>query len=172
MTASTASAKAMSVAVGTAQPSREPPPVDVDQRVDERGHGHAAQRGDHGQRGGLGVAQLPGDQLALELDAGDEEEDGEQPVGRPVLDGQVEAERGGAEVEVADGLVAVAERGVRPDQRGDRGDQQQDAADGLGAQRVRDEVPLGQRTGGRGTCGWCGAGAATGRTSGRVRQDA
>ncbi|GDY64674.1 hypothetical protein SAV14893_040670 [Streptomyces avermitilis] len=49
-------------------------------------------------------------------------------------------------MEVADALVAVVQRGyVRPDQRGDRGEEEQDAADGLGAQRLRDEVPLGQR---------------------------
>ena len=101
MTARTASAKAMSVAVGTAQPSVDPPPMTVDQGVDERGHGHAADRGDHGEGGRLGVAQLTGDQLALELDARDEEEDGEQPVGGPVLDREVEAEGGGPDVEVA-----------------------------------------------------------------------
>ena len=58
--------------------------------------------GDDGQRGRPGVAQLARDQFALELDAGDEEEDREQPVGRPVRHGQVQAERRGAEVEVAD----------------------------------------------------------------------
>jgi hypothetical protein len=50
----------------------------------------------------LRVAQVTGDEFALELDAGDEEEDGEEAVGGPVLDREVQAEGGGADVEVAD----------------------------------------------------------------------
>ena len=96
MTASTASANAMSVAVGRPSPERTAA-GDADQRVDERRDGHAAERGDDGERGGGGGPQLAGDELALEFDAGDEEEDGEQSVGRPVRDGQVQPERRGAE---------------------------------------------------------------------------
>ncbi len=116
----------------------------VDGEVDQCRRGHAADRGDHGQDRGLRLAQLTGHELAFELDTRDEEEDGEQPVGGPVLDGQVEAERGGAEVQAAEGLVALAQRGVRPDDRRHGGYEQQDAADRLGAQCLGDVVPLGQ----------------------------
>ncbi|GAA3052503.1 hypothetical protein GCM10020000_37570 [Streptomyces olivoverticillatus] len=61
-----------------------------------------------------------------------------------MLEGEVEAEGARAEVEGADGLVAVAQWGVGPDQGGDGCREQEDAAHGLGAQRVREVVPLGQ----------------------------
>ena len=38
-------------------------------------------------------AQLTDDELALELESCHEEEDREQPVGRPLLEGQVQMER-------------------------------------------------------------------------------
>lgn len=68
---------------------------DIDERVHERGNGHPAHRRDHRQHRGLRILQIPRDQLALELDPRDEEEHGEQPVGRPVLDGEIEPEGGG-----------------------------------------------------------------------------
>lgn len=104
----------------------------VDREVDDRRHRHPAERGDHGESGGLGVTELAGDQFALELDTGDEEEDREQPVGGPVLEGQVQAQRGRSQVEAADRLVALAE-GVCPDQSGYGGGEEEDAADGFGA---------------------------------------
>lgn len=115
-----------------------------DDEIDERGHGHPADRGDHGQRGGLGFTQLPGHEFPLELDPGDEEEEGEQSVGGPVLDREIEAEGGGAYVEVAYGLIAVTQGGVGPDECGDGGDEKKDTAHGLGPQCVRDECPLGE----------------------------
>ncbi|CAM5670054.1 hypothetical protein SAVIM40S_01406 [Streptomyces avidinii] len=90
MTARTASAKAMSVAVGTAAAVRELVARDVDEYVDHRGYGHAADGGDHRKGGRPGIAQITRDELALELDAGDEEEDGEEAVGRPVLEREVQ----------------------------------------------------------------------------------
>ena len=88
-TASTASANAMSVAIGTAQPCGAPGSA-RDGEVDSGGDDHAADRGDHRQHGLGGPAQLADDELALELEAGDEEEDRQQPVRRP--GGQVEVE--------------------------------------------------------------------------------
>ena len=84
-TASTASANAMSVAVGTAQPTRfsEWSGRDVDRNVDRRGHHHAADCGQDRQRRAAGVAEVTGDELALEFHAHDEEKDREQAVGRP-----------------------------------------------------------------------------------------
>lgn len=58
---------------------------DIGQDVDDRGNGHAADRRDHGQHRGLRIPQITGHEFALQLDPGDEEEHGEQSVGRPVL---------------------------------------------------------------------------------------
>ncbi len=119
---------------------------DVDEYVDHRGYDHAAQGGDHREGGRSGIAQVARDELALELDAGDEEEDGEESVGRPVLEREVQAEGGGADVEGPDAGVALRDGGdVRPQEGGDRGHEQQHAADGLGAQGIADEAELGQR---------------------------
>ena len=71
----------MSVAVGIAQPSQGAAEVDRDE--DQGRHDHAADRGDDGDRRSARVAQVAGDELALELESGDEEEDRQQPVGRP-----------------------------------------------------------------------------------------
>ena len=92
MTASTASANAMSVAVGIAQPRSMPPSslalspwlisaAVTTNRIAGSATPHTAAA--IGQRGLAPVGQVARDELALELDAGDEEEDGEQAVGRP-----------------------------------------------------------------------------------------
>ena len=109
MTASTARAKAMSVAVGMAQPRRTPPPA---AEVDRRGRAPAGtatphDRGGDRQRGLRRVAQVTGDELALELEAGDEEEDREEAVGRPVLEGQVQVQRGRADGQSRNAGVGV-----------------------------------------------------------------
>ena len=87
MTASTASAKAMSVAVGIAQPrggvalgARARAPSATKTRAGTTTPPTAADDRDRG----LGRrAQVADEELALELEPGDEEEDGEQAVGRP-----------------------------------------------------------------------------------------
>ena len=67
----------MSVAVGMAHPLTGPPvPADpVQHRIEQGRDDDAAERG--GDRDGrpARVAQVAGDELALELEAGDEEED-------------------------------------------------------------------------------------------------
>ena len=73
----------MSVAVGIAQPLRAPSPRQVDQDEEHGRHDHAADRGRHRQRRPARIAQVAGDELALELQPGDEEEDRQQPVGGP-----------------------------------------------------------------------------------------
>ena len=130
---------------GDGPAAQRPAAQAVDQHIYECGRDHSGQRRYDGKRGGPGIAQLTGHQLALDLDAGDEEEDREETVGRPVLYGEVEAERGRSGVEGAHGGVAVAQRGVRPDQGGEGGDEQEHSTDGLGTQGVREIVPLGQR---------------------------
>ena len=48
-----------------------------------------------------GIAQVARDELALELEAGQEEEDRQQPVGRPVSDAEVQVQGLDADLEVA-----------------------------------------------------------------------
>ena len=101
MTASTARAKAMSVAVGMAQPPSTSPDAVAeaagDGEEDQGRHGHAAHRGGDRQRRLGRVAQVADHELALELEPGDEEEDREQAVGGPLLEGEVQVQRGRAD---------------------------------------------------------------------------
>ena len=122
-----------------------------------------------GQRGLAPVGEVAGDELALELDAGDEEEDGEQAVGRPGAEREVEVQGGGPTTVSRRVGVAVAPRRVGPDERGDRGGKEDRAADGLGAKQVGDVAGLapaapaeealaaGVLAGGPGGPGWSGA---------------
>ena len=146
MMASTASAKAMSVAVGIAQPVERAVGAERDQHVDQRRHGHAADGGQDRQGGPLRVAQVAGDELALELEPDDEEEDRQQPVRGPGAEGEVEVERGRTDREVAQRLVGAAGGRVDPDQRHHGAEQQQRAADGLLPQDLRDARGLGPGT--------------------------
>ena len=102
-------------------------------------HDHAGQCRDHRQDGLARVAQLADDELALELDAGDEEEDGQQPVGSPRLQVEVEVQGRGSHHEVPQVVVRSRPRRAGPDERDGGGDQQQHATDGLLAQGLRDE---------------------------------
>src|SRR3954454_20441046 len=107
-----ATANAMSVAMGIAHPRPPPPPARaarVDAQVEECGEHHAPGRGDRRQARGAWVAQLAAHELALDLQADDEEEDGHQSVVDPVLqvlgDGEVpdaDGQVGGPEVHVGD----------------------------------------------------------------------
>ena len=120
MTASTASAKAMSVAVGMRPAGRGRRGAHGDDRadVDERGHGHAARaRRRRGAAAFGAVAQVAGDELALELDPRDEEEDREQAVGGPVPRERSRCSAAGPTTESREGVVAVAPGRVGPDQR-------------------------------------------------------
>ena len=121
MTARTASAKAMSVAVGIAQPCSAPPPrVRVDEHEQDRRARHAPEGGDDWQCRSSRVAQVAGDELALELQSGHEEEDRQQPVAGPRAQRQVQVQRLGTDGGVAQSRVGVGPRRVGPHQ-GDRG---------------------------------------------------
>ena len=82
--ASTPTAKAMSVAAGIAHP-RAPSPPAVSSDEDRDRQRHAADGGDRRQRRGAPVAQLAHHQLALDLQPDDEEEHRHQPVVDPVV---------------------------------------------------------------------------------------
>jgi hypothetical protein len=96
----TATAKAMSVAAGIAQPSGSPG-VEVDDHVDERRHDDTADGSGDRHDGGAHVAELAGDELLFQLETDDEEEDREQPVGRPGPDAEVQVQTLGPEGEIA-----------------------------------------------------------------------
>ena len=116
----------------------------VDERVQRGRHGHPADRSEDGHDRRRGPAQLAVDHLTLELEADHEEEDRQEPVGRPLRDGEVEVQRSGADDELAQLLVPVPGGGVCPHQRHDGTQQQQDRAGVLGAQVVG-EVALTSR---------------------------
>ena len=74
----TPTAKAMSVATGMPHPPA-PARARVERGEDERRHDHPTERGDGGERRGAAVAQLAQDQLALDLQARQQEEQGHRP---------------------------------------------------------------------------------------------
>ena len=102
----------------------------VEGEVDQRGRDDAADRGD--DRGGetASLAQLAHVELAPDLEADDEEEEGHQPVVDPVA--QLERDAGGPEAHRDLGrpelLVRRRPRRVRPDQRDDRRRDEDDRA--------------------------------------------
>jgi hypothetical protein len=63
---------------------------EIDCDVEQGGYCHPAQGGGDGQRRTARIAQVPGDELAFEFQAGNKEEDCEQPVGGPSREGQVQ----------------------------------------------------------------------------------
>ena len=111
--------------------------------VEQRGHDHAADGGDDRQRRRRRGAQRADHELALELEPGDEEEDGEQAVGRPRLQGQVEVQRTWGRRRRPGGRRTSRSGRCSPRPAGDGRGQEQGAADGLGAHRVEDELALG-----------------------------
>ena len=104
--------------------------TEVHERVDDCGYRDATGRGEHRHEGKLRVAQVATHELVLELEAYEEEEHGEETVGCPVCNREVEVQPSEveAEVGVADGEVEVRERGVRADEREDRRDDESNAA--------------------------------------------
>jgi hypothetical protein len=104
----------------------------VDGGEDQRGHDHAAHRGQHRQRSSTRVAQVAVDELALDLEPDQQEEERHQRVVHPVPQGQVvevdgltDADGG---VRLPQGLVGRVPGRVRPRQRDDGGGHQDDAA--------------------------------------------
>ena len=77
----------MSVAIGIAHPAASGlARRAVMTRKTSAGTDHAADRGNDRQHGLRALAQRSDDQLTFELEAGDEEEDGEQAVSGPRLE--------------------------------------------------------------------------------------
>ena len=126
---------------------------EVDQRVQQRGDGHARRGGDHGHHRFGRLAQIAGDKLVLQLQPDQEEEHRQQAVGRPRAEAEVQVERLGSDGEVTQAEVGGRRRGVGPDQGDDgRGDQQQ-AAGGFAAENLADAQRLGVAGAGEDTAG-------------------
>jgi hypothetical protein len=147
---------------------RATPGAQVHRRVEHGRHHHAAHGGGDRESRLARVAEVAGDELALELQAGDEEEDRQQAVGRPGAQRQVQVqpeEVGRADDGVAERLVGTRPWGVRPDQRDQGADHQEDPADGLLAQDPGETPGLEVRAraeqaggGGHGAAPGCGVG--------------
>ena len=142
--ASTPTANAMSVAAGIAQPLASGVPAQMARKI-AAGSDDAAQRGEHRERRRAALAQLTESELALDLQADDEEEDRHQRVVDPVA--QVELEH--AEVELARPQRRVAvTRDVRPYEGADGGRQERRRTGRL----VVEEVPQAVVTPGPSRC--------------------
>ena len=83
MIASTATAKAMSVAVGIAQPRKRFRAGEVDQRIDNCRDRHTSDCRRDGHHGFAELAQVSGHELTFELQPHQEEEDRQQTIGCP-----------------------------------------------------------------------------------------
>ena len=88
------------------------------------------------------VTQVACDELALEFQPDDEEEDRQQPVGRPRRNAQVQMQRLRPDRELRHRAVGVRPRRVRPHQCRTGGGQQQHAADGLLAEDLGEPLRL------------------------------
>ena len=119
--------------------------AEVDSQVNQRGQDHAADCCGHGHERRGDSAHLAGHQLALQLQARDEEEDGQQPVGGPFFQAQVQMKGRRPDREVAQVLIPAACTGVSQDEGEHGGAEQQAAADRLGAQGVGQHAQFAQR---------------------------
>ena len=145
MTASTASAKAMSVAVGMAHPRRASPSAPSARTTPTKTSAGMMTPPTAAVTGTAALAtcaQLTDEELALELEPGDEEEDGEQTVRRPVPERQPQLAPLRPDVGALQGLVGLAPRAVREDQRRHGRGEQEGPAGRLGAQGFGDVLAL------------------------------
>ena len=123
----------------------------VDRDEDGGRDDHASDgRGDRQRRPG-GVAQVARDELALELQADDEEEDRQQPIGSPRRDGQMQMQRLRTDREFRHRAIALRPRRIRPHQRRRGRGEQQHAADRFLAQDLGEPPRLRPRTAGQQT---------------------
>ena len=65
----------------------------VEQCKEQGGYGYTRNGGGHRNHGPSRVPQIAGDEFPFEFQSGDEEEDGQQSIGRPLSNGQVQMER-------------------------------------------------------------------------------
>src|SRR5690606_29062455 len=84
------------------------------------------------------LSQVAGDELPLELKSDEEEEDREQPIGRPGADAETQVPRLVADFEIPEGEVGLRPWRIGP-KYGESGEcHQQDATDGLFAEDLGD----------------------------------
>ena len=126
--ARTPRAKAMSVAIGISPPGRTLRPG-VDGDVDQRGQHRSAQGRGHGQRRAPHGGELAHEDLALYLEADDQEEHRHQPVVDPVGEvlGEREVAHPHAQLRVPQRGVALGPGGVCPHEGDNRCGDQEDA---------------------------------------------
>ena len=112
----------------------------VEPGVDRRRHHHAAERGHHRQGGALPAGELADQELALDLEADDEEEDRHQAVVDPVREREVEARAAERDPRL-DVLHVPVEPGpgrVGPSEGDERRGDQDDAGGALGREEALD----------------------------------
>ena len=110
-------------------PAVRPGPRGDQPGVDQRRRGHAAERRRDRQRRGARAGEMADGELALDLEADDQEEDRQEPVVDPVQERQPKIGAADDEPElcVPDSLEAGPERRVAERHREERRDQQQQA---------------------------------------------
>ena len=135
--ASTPSANAVSVDIAAPQPCA-PRAARVEREVDRDRDRHAAERGEHRDGQPPPLAQLPLVELALGLEADDEEVERHQALVDPLaqVEGDARAAEPDRQLGRPDGLVGVRPRRVRPHERRDRRGQQRRRARRLGVEEV------------------------------------
>ncbi len=154
--ASTPSAKAMSVAAGIAQPRRVPAPA-IEHGIDQGRHRHAAERREAGQHPVGPGAQLPVQHLALDLQPDQQEEHRHQAVVDPVQ----HAHRPESGVERV--RVGLGQGPVGDDQRQRRRRHQDQAARRLAREHRAEGRERARAPGRRGAAGiWRAASSGTG----------
>jgi hypothetical protein len=71
-----------------------------DREIEQRGNDHPTNGSRHRNDGAFRFAQVAGHELTFEFQTGDEEEDGQQTVGRPGGKCQVQMQSGGPDLRV------------------------------------------------------------------------
>ncbi len=150
-TASTARANAMSVAMGTAQPPRFSgcPAARLTAMKIPAGTSMPPMAAAIGSAARPRITQIARDELALEFHPDHEEEDRQQPVGRPGREAEVQMQRFRSDHELREPVIGLRPRRIRPSQRQARRDQQQYPADRLLAQDLGEALRLGPGTAGQ-----------------------
>ena len=132
------SAKAISVAVGMAQPRSAMAIALVHDPVQNRRHRHAADRAQHRQQHLFAAGELAAERLALDFQRHQQEEHRHQPVVDPVFGALHQPEIADAETDrqVPERLVRALPRRVGHDHRQCGSGHQHDAGGGLQAEEI------------------------------------
>ena len=118
----------------------------VEPGVDQRWDSHTPDGRGHWDGSPPGVAEVAGNELAFELEAGHEEEDGQKAICGPGAQREVQVQERRADHGVAQRPVPIGPRGVRPDQSDGGGGEQEQATDGLAPEDRRNALRLGPGT--------------------------